>query len=89
MRPRTPLSGDYLTVALYFQSLMDKANTFSTIKSASAFTIYFHKIHLFTYRPTMALEACMVRAAAARKFGLSTKRVEKSFLLFQSEDCAL
>ena len=31
----------------------------------------------------MAPDVCMVRTAAARKFGLSVKRVEKPFLLFR------
>ena len=43
MRPRRPLPADYRTVALYFQSLMDNANSFSTIKSASASITFFIK----------------------------------------------
>jgi hypothetical protein len=81
MRPRRPLSADDLTVASYFQSLMDNANLFSTIKSASASIAFFHLLNVFTNHPTMAPEVCMVRtAAAARKFGLSAKRVKEPFL---------
>jgi hypothetical protein len=76
MRPRRPLPADDLTVALYFQSLMDNAKSFSTVKSVSASIVFFHKINLFTNHPTMAPEVCMARTAAARKFGLSAKRVK-------------
>ena len=37
----------------------------------------------------MAPEVCMVRTAAARKFGLSAKRVKEPFLWFQLVDFAL
>ena len=78
---RRPLPADDLTIALYFQSLMDNANSFSTIKSASASIASFHKINLiFTNHPIMALEVCIVRTAAARKFGLSAKRGKEHFL---------
>jgi hypothetical protein len=43
MWPRRPLSADDLTIALYLQSLMDKASTFSTMKSASASILFFTK----------------------------------------------
>ena len=59
---------------------MNSANSFSTIKSASASMAFFHKINLFTNHPTMAPEVCMVRTAAARKFGLSSKRVKEPFM---------
>ncbi len=36
LRPRRSLPADDITVALYIQSLMNSANSFSTIKSASA-----------------------------------------------------
>jgi hypothetical protein len=86
MRRRRPLPADDPTVALYFQSLMDNANSFSTIRSVSASIALFHKINLFTNHPTMAPEVCMVRTAAARKFGLSAKRVKEPFLWFQLVD---
>ena len=89
MRPRRPLPADDLTVALYFQSLMDNANSFSTIKSASASIACFHTINLFTNHPTIAPEVCMVRTTSARKFGLSAKRVKEPFLWFQLVDFAL
>ncbi len=59
---------------------MNSANSFSTIKSASASIAFFHKINLFTNQPTMAPEVCMVRTTAARKFGLSPKRVKEPFM---------
>ena len=83
MRLRRPLPADDLAVALYLQSFMDNANSFSTIKSASASIAFFHKINLYTNHPTMAPEVCMVRTAAARKFGLSAKRFKEPFLWSQ------
>jgi hypothetical protein len=78
IRPRGLLPADDLTIALYFQSLMDSASSFSTIKSASASIAFFHKINVFTNHPTMAPEVCMARTAAARKFKLSAKRELKN-----------
>jgi hypothetical protein len=66
IRPRRSLPAEDITVALYMQSLMNSANYFSTIKSASASIAFYHKINLFTNHPTMALEVCMVRTAAAK-----------------------
>jgi hypothetical protein len=43
LRPRRPLPADNITVVLYFQSLMENANSFSTIKSASASVAFFIK----------------------------------------------
>jgi hypothetical protein len=83
MRPHKPLPVDDLTFALYFQSLMDNANLFSTIKSASASTAFFHKINVFTKHPTMAPKVCMVRTTAATKFGLSAKKFKEPIFLFQ------
>jgi hypothetical protein len=68
---------------------MDNANSFSTVKSASASIAFFHKINLYTNHPTMAPEVCMVRTAAARKFGLSAKRVKEPFLWSQLVDFGL
>jgi hypothetical protein len=82
MRPRRPLPAEDITVALYFQSLLDKANPFSTTKSASASIAFFHKINVFANHPTIAPEFCMVRTAAG-KFGLSAKRVKEPFLWSQ------
>jgi hypothetical protein len=61
---------------------MDSANSFSTIKSASASIDFFHKINLLTNHPTGAPKVCMVTTAAARKFGLSPKRVKEPFYSF-------
>jgi hypothetical protein len=68
---------------------MDNSKSFSTVKSASASIAFLHTINLFTNHPTMAPEVCMVRTAAARKFGLSAKRVNEPFLWFQLVDLAL
>ncbi len=68
---------------------MDNANSFSTVKNASASIAFFHTINLFTNHLTMAPEVCMVRTVAARKFGLSAKRVKEPFLWFQLVDFAL
>jgi hypothetical protein len=53
---------------------MDSANLFLTIKITNASIAFFHK-GFFTNLPTMAPEVCTVRTSAARKFGLSAKRV--------------
>ena len=53
MRPRRLLPEDDLTVTLYLQSLVDNANLFSTIKSASASIAFFHKTNVLTNHPTM------------------------------------
>ncbi len=89
IRPRRSLPAEDITLALYVQSLMNSANSFSTIKSASASIAFHHKIILFTNHPTMVLEVCMVRKAAARKFGLSPKRVKEPFMLTYLVDFAL
>ncbi len=68
---------------------MDAANSYSTNKSALASIAFFHKINLFTNHPTGAPKVCMVRTAAARKFGLSPKRVKEHFLWTQLVDFAL
>jgi hypothetical protein len=82
LKSRRSLPADGITVALYLQSLMDSANSFFIIKSASASIAFFHKINLFTNHPTGALGVCMVRTTSARKFVLSTKRVKSAFLWF-------
>jgi hypothetical protein len=69
---------------------MNSANSFSTIKSASASFAFLHnKIHLFTNHHTGAPEECMVRAEAARKNVLSPKLFKEPFLWFQLADFAL
>jgi hypothetical protein len=78
-RPRRPLPAEDITVALYLQSLMDTSNTFSVIKTASASIAFFQKINLYNHLPTQSPEACMVRAAAARKFGLAASNVKEPF----------
>jgi hypothetical protein len=85
-RPRRPLPVDDLTTALYFQSLMNNASSFLTIRSASASIAFSHKINLFTSHPTMAPEVCMVRTAVAKKLCLSAKRVKEPLIWFQSVD---
>jgi hypothetical protein len=67
---------------------MDNSNSFLTVKSASASIAFFNKINLFTNQSTMAPEVCMVRTSAARKFGLSAKRVKEPFLWLQLVDFA-
>jgi len=68
---------------------MDKANSLSTIKSASAAIAFFRKINLFNFLPTLAPKECMMRTTTARKFGLSAKRVKDPFLWFQLVDFAI
>jgi hypothetical protein len=68
---------------------MNSANSYSTIKSASASIAFFHEINVFTNHPTMAPEVCMVRTTATRKFGLSPKRVKEPFMWTDLVDFAL
>ena len=76
LRHRRSLPADDITVALHVQSLMDSANSFSIIKSASASFTFIHKVNLFTNHPTGAPEVYMVKTASSRNFGLSSKRVK-------------
>ncbi len=76
-------------VALNLQSIMDDGNSYSTIKSASESIVFFHKIILFTHHPIGALEVYMVRTRAAKKIGLSPKRVKDPFLGTHLVDFAL
>ena len=68
---------------------MDIAKSLSANTSASASIAFFHNKNLYTNHPTMASEACMERTAAARKFGLSAKRVKEPFLWSQLVDVCL
>jgi hypothetical protein len=61
LKPRWFLPANDITVALYLQSLMDVANSYSTIKSASASIAFFHKITFLTNHPTCAPKVCMIR----------------------------
>ena len=70
-RPRSVLPADDLTVAIYFQVMMDKAKKIASIKSASEAIAFYQKMNLYIHNPTMAPEASMVQRAAARKFGLT------------------
>ncbi len=81
MRSRRPLPADDIAIALCIQSLMDKANSFSSIKSASFAIPFFDKINLYNSLLTFASEVCMVRTDAARKFGLSAKSVKDPFVV--------
>jgi hypothetical protein len=83
MRPRKPLPEEDITVALYFQSQIYKADPFSTIKSTSASIAFFHKINLFPNHPNITPKVCM---AITRKFGLSAKRFKEPFLWSQLVD---
>jgi hypothetical protein len=80
LKPRRPLPADDTTVALYLQSFMNSANSFSAIKSASASIPFFHKINLFINQPIMAPKVCMVRTVAGRNQGCRLKELRN--LLF-------
>ena len=84
-----PLPADDLTLAMYLQALVDKSNTFSKLKSASASIAFVRKIKLFNNQPTNAPEVCMGRIAAARTSGLTALRVKRPFAWSQSVDFAL
>ncbi len=60
-------------MGLYLQSVVEKANTFAPVKSASSAIAYFQKINLQHHLPTRSPMVGMVRQAASRKFGLTPK----------------
>jgi len=66
-------------VALYLQSVVERSNTFATVKSASAAIAYFQKINLQHHLPTPSPTVGMVRQAASRKFGLTPKVRKEPF----------
>jgi hypothetical protein len=74
---------------LYLQTLTDEANSFSSIKSASASIAFFHNKNVFNNHPTGAPKVGMVRRTTARKFGLSGQRIKEPFAWFQMVDFAL
>ncbi len=80
-RPRATLRAEDITVAMYLQVVMDRAKTFAPIKSASAAIAFHQKVNLYRRNPTMAPEACMVRRATAKNFGLSPLGRKAPFLL--------
>ena len=45
LKPRRPLPADDITVALYFQSLMDSANSFPTIKALPLLLLSFIRLN--------------------------------------------
>jgi len=49
--PHCPLPVEEMTVALYLQSVVERANTFATVKSASTAIAYFQKINLQHHLP--------------------------------------
>jgi len=58
---------------------MNTAKTFTPVKAASAAIAFYHKINLFDYEPTQSPEICLVRSAAARRFGLNAKSRKEPF----------
>ena len=77
--PRQTLPADDTTVALYLQHVLDRANSYAVIKSASAAIAFMQKVNLFDHLPTRSPLACMVRNAAARQFGLAPKAGKAPF----------
>ena len=73
---RCPLPATDFAVALYLQSVADRAKSFAPLKSHSATIAFFQKVNLFNHLPTQSPVVCMVRQAATRKFGLSPKKSE-------------
>ena len=78
-RPRRALPADDMTVAMYLQVVADGAQSFAPVKQASASIAFFQKVNLYSHLPTQSPEACMVRGAAARKFGLAPKNRKTPF----------
>ena len=77
--PRRPLPADEMTVAIYLQTLVERANTFTPVKSASAAIAYFKKINLQHHLPTKSPTVGMARQATSRKFGLMPKGRKEPF----------
>lgn len=92
-RPRRPLPADDITVGLYLQAVLDTATSYNAIKRSSAAIAFFQRVNLFDHLPTQSPEVCMVRRAAARKFGLAPKNRKKPFqwadiLVFATAYCS-
>jgi hypothetical protein len=68
-----------MTVALYLQFVVVRANTFAPVKSASAAIAYFQKINLQHHLPTQSPTVGMARQATSRKFGLTPKGNKEPF----------
>ena len=68
-----------ITVTLYLQYVVERANTFAPVKSASSAIAYFQKISLHQYLPTQSHAVGMVRQATSRKFGLTPKGRKEPF----------
>jgi len=75
--PRVTLPTTDGTVALYLQSVVNRAKTFAPVKSSSAAIAFYQKINLFQHEPTQYPAVCIVRSAAMRRFS-STPRTEKN-----------
>jgi hypothetical protein len=68
-----------MTVAIYLQSVVESANTFALVKSASVAIAYFQEINLQHHLPMKSPTVGMVRQAASRKFGLTPKERKEPF----------
>ena len=52
--PRVTMPLANATVALYLQSVVNRANTFATVKAASAAIAFYQDIILFNHEPTQS-----------------------------------
>jgi hypothetical protein len=78
-----------MMVALYLQLVVERANTFAPVKSASSAIAYFQKINLQHHLPTQSPTVGIVRQAASRKFGLTPKGRKEPFQWAQAVTFAL
>ena len=79
-RPRCPLPADDFTVALYLQLVVERSKSLAPVNCASAAIAFFQKVNLYNHLPTQSPVVGMVRQAAARKFGLTSKERKEPFL---------
>ena len=77
--PRATQPAEDATVALYLQSVVNRAKTLAPVKAASAAIAFYQKINLFNHEPTKSPAVCIVRSAATRQFGLNNNNWKGPF----------
>jgi hypothetical protein len=67
-------------VALYLQSVVNRARTFAPVKATSAAIAFYQRVNLFDHGPTQCPAVCLVRNAAMRRFGLTPNNRKEPFV---------
>jgi hypothetical protein len=78
--PRAPLPASEATVALYLQSLVNRAKTFTTVKAAVTTIAFYQRVNLFDHGPTQCPAVCLVLNAAMQRFGRTPKNRKEPFV---------